>query len=360
MEQQTYEREIDLILLAKEIIKKYKTIAVVGIISAAILGIIGMLRLVRDYNNPEVMDYQRAEYQDALNEYNAEITSLNREIESLKTSIKRQKEYNEKSVLMKIDPLAVQNGILQYYVDAGYIINTDLVYQTLDDTASALAAYLANVNNGDLWKYLYDNMEESIEFRYIQELVSVSVNYDNHMVNVAVKARTEEECREILNLIKECFDTYQKIINEAVCEHDMVLVSECIYGMADTELEDEQKENIEKIADYEVTLVAREFELKQLLLEENKPVNTVLSLRSIVTGTSKWLIIGSILGVFVSAAVICVMLLLDVTIKSDKDVAFYLELPVLAEVPVISGEDKKMAVLRKNKKARLNQYGDVM
>lgn len=356
MEQQTYEREIDLILLVKQVMEKFKTIVVAGIIGAVVVGLIGMLLLIKTYNDPEAMEYQRAEYQDALNEYNAEVERLSREIDNLNTSIERQEEYNEKSILMKINPYDVQNGVVQYYVDTGYQINTDSNYQDPDYTASVLNAYATNVNNGGLWKYLYDNMDEPIEFRYLQELVSVSVDYSNHMINVSVKSRTTADCKELLNLVKKCFDGYHESIDQTICKHDMSLITESTFATVDLSLEDTQKTNVERVADYTAAMEEKSFELK-VLENEGEPDDTVLTPFRIVTGTIKWGIIGGVVAAFAVAAVICVMLLLDTTIKYEKDVAFYLELPVLAEIPVISGEEKVTEKLKTSKKDRLNQYG---
>lgn len=356
MEQQTYEREIDLILLAKEVKKKIKTIIIVGIAGAVILGIIGMIVLIRDYNDPKVMDYQRAEYQDALNTYNVEINRLSREIENLKTSIERQEEYNEKSILMKINPYDVQNGVVLYYVDTDYKINTDSAYQNPDNTASVLNAYATNVNNGGLWKYLYDNMGESVEFRYLQELVSVYVDYENHMINVSVKARTEADCKELLSLVKKCFEGYHETINSAICEHDMLLITENIYATVDLDLEDSKQTSIQKVADYTVALEEKTFELKELE-NEGEPNSEVLTTSGIVIKTIKYAIIGGVIGAFIAAATVCVMILLDTTIKYEKDVAFYLGLPVLAEIPIMAGEEKTAVRYKNVKKDRLNQYG---
>lgn len=358
MEQQTYEREIDLILLVKQVMEKFKTIVVAGIIGAVVVGLIGMTWQIKEYNDPEAMKYHEETYRNALNTYNAEVKKLNREIDNLNTSIERQEEYNGKSILMKINPFDVQKGVVQYYVDTDYQINPDITYQSPDYTDSVLNAYAVNVNNGGLWKYLYDNMEEPVEFQYLKELVSVSVDYGNDMINVNVTARTEADCKELLILVKKCFDGYHATIDETICEHYMSLVTESIYSTVDLDLEDKQRTNTEKVEDYTVAYEEKKFELSELL-EEGEPAYTVPTKRSIVTGTIKYAIIGGVVAAFAVAAVICVMLLLDTTIKYEKDVAFYLELPVLAEIPVISGEEKVAEKLKKSKKDRLNQYGGV-
>lgn len=358
MEQQTYEREIDLVLLVKQVMEKFKTIVIAGIIGAVVIGLIGMTLQIKEYNDPEAMKYHEESYRNDLNTYNAEVKKLNREIDNLNTSIERQEEYNEKSILMKINPFDVQKGVVQYYVDTDYQINPDITYQSPDYTDSVLNAYAVNVNNGGLWKYLYDNMEEPVEFQYLKELVSVSVDYGNDMINVNVTARTEADCKELLILVKKCFDGYHAIIDETICEHDMSLVTESIYSTVDLDLEDKQRTNTEKVEDYTVSYEEKKFDLAELL-EEGEPAYTVPTSRSIVTGTIKYAIIGGVVAAFAVAAVICVMLLLDTTIKYEKDVAFYLGLPVLAEIPVISGEEKVTEKLKKSKKDRLNQYGGV-
>ena len=357
MEQQSYEREIDLILLVKQVMEKFKTIVVVGVIGAVIVGLIGMLRLIDTYNSQKAMEPQRrAEYQDSLNEYNAEVERLNREIDNLSISIERQEEYNEKSILMKINPFDVQVGVVQYYVDTDYQINPNITYQNPDYINSVLNAYAVNVSNGGLWEYLYDNMEEPAESQYLKEIIRISEDYDNHMINVSIKSGTEADCRKLLGLVKKYFDSYHVTIDNAICEHDMLIVTESIYSTVDLDLEEKQRTNTETAKKYTTSYEEKESELSKLLTG-GKPVYTEPSSRGIVTGTVKYAIIGGVVAAFAVAAIICVKILFDTTIKYEKDVEFYLGLPVLAEIPVISGEEKATTSLKRSKRKRLNQYG---
>ncbi len=69
--------------------------------------------------------------------------------------------------------------------------------------------------------------------------------------------------------------------------------------------------------------------------------------------TKKNALIGALLGAFVVCGIVIVKTLLDDTIKSEDDVARYLELPVLASVPLRTNDDEadKQEMVRKSVKA---------
>jgi len=356
MEQQTYEREIDLVRLFKAVVKKWKKMLIAGVIGGCLLAAFTVLTMTMKYLDPEEMEFQRAEYQDALHEYNVTIESYNRNIKNINTSIERQQDYNDKSVLMDINPYDVQKGVLQYYIDTGYEINTDKIYQNPDHTNSVLNAYATNVNNGGLWKYIQEHIREEMEFRYIQELVGVSVDYGNAMINVSVTGTTATQCQELLAVIKACLNEYYKEIVKNIGEHDMSLITESVYATVDLGLQDTQLNNTQRIEDLNNALEDQTFEL-MVYEREEEPEDTVITPTRIVISAIKFAIIGGVVGVFVAAAVFCVMYLLDTTIRDEKDVEFYLDLPVLAVVPAMEGEEANVAAVKKNKKARLSQYG---
>ena len=136
----------------------------------------------------------------------------------------------------------------------------------------------------------------------------------------------------------------------------MSLITESVYATVDLGLQDTQLNNTQRIEDLNNALEEQTFEL-MVYEREEEPEDTVITPTRIVISAIKFAIIGGVVGVFVAAAVFCVMYLLDTTIRDEKDVEFYLDLPVLAVVPVMEGEEANVAAVKKNKKARLSQYG---
>ena len=132
MEQQTYEREIDLIQLIKTMLKKIWIMIAAGVVGAVLLGAYKVIPMMQNLNNPEVIEKQEEEYVDKLKEYEKDKKQLEKEIENLNTSIERQEEYNEKSVLMQLNPFDVQVGVVQYYIDTDYQIILESTYKNPD------------------------------------------------------------------------------------------------------------------------------------------------------------------------------------------------------------------------------------
>lgn len=352
MEQQTYEREIDLIQLIKAMLKKFWIMVAAGVVGAVLLGAYKVVPMVRNLNSPEVLEKQEEKYQDDLEAYEKKLEQFDKEIENLNTSIERQNEYNEKSVKMEMNPFDVQIGTVQYYINTNYQIRPESVYQNPDATKSVLNSYAAMTTNGIMFNYLQDKMKDKMELRYLQELVNVTVDYNNYMITIRVTHKSEEECKELLRLLKNCFTEYKRTVEQYVTSHDMELIAEEIYSSVDLSLEEMQKTNQEKVVNLTESLKTKEEEKEDL----KEPKKAESSIGSVVKSGIKYILVGGVLGGFLAAAVIFFFILLDTTIKDEKDVAFYLGLPVLGDIPVIRGEEKSVKEGRKNKKARLSQY----
>ncbi len=355
MEQQTYEREIDLIQLIKAMLKKLWIMVLAGIVGAVLLGAYKLIPMIRNLNNPEALAKQEEAYQDNMDTYEKNLAQIEKEIENLNTSIERQEEYNEESVLMQINPYDKAVGTVQYYIDTNYQIILEYIYQNPDITKSVLNAYASIAQNGTMYQYLQDNMKEQMDIRYLQEIVKVNVDYTNYMINVSVYHKSEEECEELLRLVKKCFNSYQKTVEEHIGSHDMQMVTESSYITVDLTLEETQKTNRNKVDSLLESLEKKQKEKEEL----KEPAKNAVSMTGVIKSGVKYILVGGILGGFLAAAVIFFMILIDTTIKDEKDVAFYLDLPVLAAIPTIEGEKNKVRSGKRNKKARLSQYKSV-
>ena len=352
MEQQTYEREIDLIQLIKTMLKKIWIMIAAGVVGAVLLGAYKVVPMMQNLNNPEVIEKQEEEYADKLKGYEKDKKQLEKEIENLNTSIERQEEYNEKSVLMQLNPFDVQVGVVQYYIDTDYQIILESTYQNPDIANSVLNAYSSMATNGTMFNYLQDNMKEEMELRYLQEILNVTVDYNNRMINIRVLHKDEKACKELLQLVEKCFTNYQSTVVNNVGSHEMQRVTESFYSTVELSYENTQKNNTESIDELNESLEVKEKALEDLK-EPEKKVNSIMG---VIKSGIKYILLGGVLGGFLAAGFIFFMIILDTTVKDEKDVAFYLDLPVLASIPVMEGEENQVKAGRKNKKARRNQY----
>lgn len=337
MEQQNYEREIDLIQLIKEMLKRFWIMALAGVAGAVLFGAYRVIPQVQNLNDPAVLEAQEEAYQKEMEEYTEKLEQAEKELENLQTSMDRQKEYNEKSVLMQMNPFDRYVANVQYYIDTGYQINVGNVYQNPDITKSVLNAYASVATNGTMYNYLRENMKEEMELRYLKELVSVSVDYNNYMININVIHKDEAQCWELLSLVEECFESCREEIGANIGAHEMRQVTESVYAMVDLGLEETQKSNQEKVENLAETLAEKQEAYEKM----EEPERKVTTAASVIKGGIKYVLVGGVGGAFLAAAVLFFLILLDTTIKDAKDVEFYLGLPVLAEIPEESGKKKK-------------------
>lgn len=352
MEQQTYEREIDLIQLFKAMWKKLWVMILAGICGAVLIGGYKLIPMIQNLNDPEAIEEQEKAYEKELKLYKESYELAEKEIKNIEDSIKRQNEYNEEAIQMQINPYDVQVGTAQFYVDTNYQINLEAIYQNRDISNSVLNAYASIASNGTLYNYVSESLEEPEDIRYLKEIITVRVDYDNRMINVEAHAEDSESCEEIISLIKKCFDNSRAEIVKNVGEHDLQLVTESYYTTVDLNLETLQKNNragVEALND-SLNLKSEEFE------KMKEPVKKVNSVGTVVKSGIKYILVGGVLGGFLAAAVILFLFLIDTTIKEEKDVAFYLGLPVIGSIPTISGSEKTVKSQKRNKKNRLNQY----
>jgi len=352
MEQNTYEREVDLMQLIMVMWRKVWVILIAGIIGGALIGGYRLVPGIRTLRDPEIIKEQEEKYASDMKLYEESVETAEKEIENLVVGIDRQKEYNEKSSIMKINPFDKQVASISFYVDTNYQIMPGSVYQNPDMTKSILRAYMSIVQDGTMYNYIMDNLERKIEIRYLKEMISFNVDYDNRMIFVEVIHGEKDAAKKILSLIQECFAREQEVLINTIGDHTLDAVNESEYATVDLDLETLQKGNIQKVVDLEKSLTEKKDSFEKLVA----PVKTIANVKSVIINAVKYAIIGGVLGVFVSVGSILFLFIIDKTIKDEKDVGYYLGLPVLATIPTVKGQEAAVKAGRKNKKKRLNQY----
>lgn len=348
----TYEREIDLVQLFMAMWKKAWIIIIAAVVGAALISVVKLIPAIKDLNDPEVIEEQEKDYQKELEQYENKKSTLEREIDNITKSIERQKEYNDESILMQINPYDKQIATIQFYVNTGYQIRPDLVYQNPDYSNSIIRSYMSLAQNGEMYNYIIDKLPEKIELRYVKEIIKVDVDYNNNMIFVEVAHKDKEDCENIFQWINDFFTGYQADIAEKVAAHTLDIVSSSEYTAVDLELEQIQRNSEQKVIDLTNSLTTKTDDLDKL----EEPKAKISTVGSVIKSAIKYVLVGGVLGGFVAAAVILLLFMMDTTIKTEKDVAFYLGLPILGAIPVIEGKEKEVKAAKSKKKQRLNQY----
>ena len=209
------EMEIDLIDLMFYLMRQWKTLIVAIVIGALVGGGIYVVKK-RSYDQSAMPVQETEEEKEALDDYvvdpdvkaNMELAYQYRQL------YWKQLEYNQKSVIMQLDPNAVYTGELKYYMTAG------------DDTGLISILYQNILGNKDLLTELQEVSQLDCSPSYIQELIGCSVNTEkDSQININnVVSNTSESA---VPVEKNSVITYTVVsINEASCEQMLQIIRE--------------------------------------------------------------------------------------------------------------------------------------
>ena len=184
---ETYVKEIDLKWLCYRVLRCWRRIVLFSVISALVVGVVCFLYGMLQFSNPEYKEKVSQDYQREYNSWVATGKNIRAEINNLTMDRNRQREYNEKSVLMQINPLRESNTYFEVYVDYDYQILPDMTYQNIDLSNRIIKSYETYLKKGELFREVIEKLNYDIEIQYLEEIVEIEVDYDNSMINVIVK-----------------------------------------------------------------------------------------------------------------------------------------------------------------------------
>ncbi len=332
---ETYEQEIDLKWLIYRVLRGWRPIVVWAIIIALVAGIgsfgLNMLKRL----DPEYLQEQEANFKRAYASWEATIENYEAQLDNLEEAQEEQTEYNENSILMKIDPLRQFHASFELYVNYDYQIMPDMAYQNIDLSDRILKAYATYMTNGELQQYVIDNLSYDIERRYLSEILSVSVDYGNNMISVSVTNQSAESCQEMLDLVRTALMTKYEDINAAIAEHTLTTTNSSAYEAVNLSLQETQKANLQAVTDLNMTkqAVFEEYEEWQEDEEGQEPTPEY-TMVEVIKSAIKMLIIGGVVGAVLVAVIIAFAALLSGKLLNPEDVKNRFGLRVIGQLPV--------------------------
>ena len=357
--------EIDLVDLMFYLLKKWRSL-IVAIVIGVILG--AGLYVVKNYQQQAEQAAQEAELlkndeDEAFDEKDYNIskdTKVNMDIAyQYRQLYNKQLEYNQKSIIMQLDPNEVYAGVLEYYISAEN--NTELISEL----------YQSILNDDDVLEELKDASGLKCETPYIKELISsedgndkdVAINVNSNGENVEkhsfvtykVVSTDQKSCEKMLQVLRERVEALQAEHEETYGAYGASEVSSAISQVTDTTYLNAQRENVDRLSNYLTTMkeaesafsddektyytnkyLAKEYvdsdnaeEAKAVLLEEAEPVSKV-----------KWIAIGVILLVMIWGGYYVVRYLLDQRIKTVSELQNTYHLPVIGIVQTETNDSK--------------------
>jgi len=325
MNDEKYESEIDLKQLLNTFLFSWRKIIVVAIIFTIFCGGYKFTSGIRVLNDKLTIANQASTYQTALSAYNTTKETLENEIINLKTSSEHQKEYNDNSILMQINPFDEQIASLNYYVDTNYQIIPNITYQNQDITGMVIRAYVASLQNGKLYTFIINNLTSDIELGYLKEIIYLNPDYENNTIYAQVVHYDKTVCEEIFVLLKQYFEQEKDNINDIVGDHAISIINESFQTLVDFDLEKSQNTNILTLNNYKISLAEKQNALVTLI----EPTQYVTTKSSIIKSAIKYAIAGFILGSFLALVVIATVFLMSDRLLGTKELRSRYNLRVL-------------------------------
>ena len=195
------EKEINLKRLIYRALRNWRVAAVAGIVGALAVGGTKCAMEMTKIFDPGVIEERQTEYLGELALYQQKGELIRKDIDKAETSIAQQEEYNEKSILMKIDPYNEWRGSIDFYVETDYKIIPELSYQNQNIASQIVYVYNTYITNGELYQYIINRLENKTEIRYLREVLGASIDAQNFLIHFNVRNVSEEEngrasCRE--------------------------------------------------------------------------------------------------------------------------------------------------------------------
>ncbi len=311
------ERIIDLKDMLYWSLKQWRRILVGAIIIALLAGLYQVYRGLRTVMDEEKLQRAQNKYEIAIKDYAATGERLKTNISNLQEQSANQQEYNEKSVLMKIDPMNKWIGEFQVYIDSKYQINPNLTYQNLDMTNRLISAYASYLRSGELYQEILEQDPDIDEIRFLKEIYGVVADPSTSTITVNCVGAKETDVQRLLNLIKTKFAEQYEMVRNAIGDHDYNILTESVYSTIDLDLDETQKKNRLIISEYSNKIAETNKELEDWdQLAEPKPE---YGTRYTAKQAIKFIILGGVIGVIVMCIWFAVKYAVSDTVKTDSD-----------------------------------------
>lgn len=328
---QDYEQEIDLKWILYRVLRAWRPIVVWAIIFGVVIGASSIGLWAIKCLNPEYLIAAETNFQRNHASWVATGENFKAQFSNIEEAKQEQIEYNEKSILMQIDPLREFHASFELYVNYDYQIMPNMAYQNIDLSNRILKAYATYMTNGELYQYIIDNVSYEIERRFLGEILSVSVDYSNNMISVSVRQQSAEYCQEILNLVREALMAKYDDVNATIAEHTLSSTNAAAYETVNLSLQETQKANRQAVTDLDITMQKTNEAYLEWKLEPEPQATYMLG--EVLKNAIKLLIIGSIAGGVLCAVIVAFGTFMSGKLLNAKDMKNRFGLHVIGELP---------------------------
>lgn len=314
-----YEVEINLVTLLFKVCQKWRALLIVAAVAAVAAGGTKLAMNIQGLYDPEKLEERNALYNDTLGIYQAEGEALERSMDENQRNLQLQSDYNDKSMLMKVDPDNEWVGSMNLYIDTGYQVMPGTTLQNENPAHRITYAY----NDYYAGEFYVDVMErlsfDMGELKYLKEVLRVSVDAGRYSITIHATADTKEHCDEMIKAAGEAFQSRYDFVRSSLGEHSLTMSD----AASNAQVNADRKEYQINQRTRETVLTQNFYSLNEQYREWKKKESTlelpIVDWASAVKNGIKWIIIAAVGGGFLCGAVLFVKYLLSGRIKSSEE-----------------------------------------
>ena len=326
----SYEQEIDLKDLLFYIVKRWRSIFLVAVIFAILIGGYKLSKGVLKSQDEQYRINLLESYNSNLKNYQKTKEGYVKKIYTLTKDIDYEEEYEKNSVLFQLDPYNKWVAKTDIFVK---IDRENDVNNFVDPADSLVKAYTAIIKSDSSLEEACK--ENNIDIRYLRELINVEADYNGNMISVTVTYKDGEGAQQILDKILESVKASRKEVESNLRTHSIIFMNGETSMVADQTFAKRKKERIDSLTELQKNL-----EETQLALDDLKEPQTPIdmSFKGVIKSTFKYCVMGGAFGIFLSGLFLCVIYVIDPKLRSSDEFISRFGIKILGEYPK---EEKK-------------------
>ena len=365
------EREIDLIDLCRQILKKWKLIiafALIGLVIGSVVGY-GMSAKVVEVETGETVvdeavitsnieslksklsDREITEVEMAVNAYNY-----------YKKLYANKEKYINSSIRMQLDADKVPTLVASYLISNYYKVSYPEI-EEVNNINNIAAVYYKTLNNEKVITKVAGALGNDVAENYVKELYNVGLEA-NSILNITVTARNEEECKKVLDVLMQELET-QIPTATSLYEHDIEYLDTYFSVNVNTSILSEQQTQVDALKNlqnvmltvgnsltadqkalYTKLINGETADETEVTVVETRPEETevVETEKTVVRSFDiKYAVLGLFAGAFIVILWICLKYILSQTIKTKEDISELFKVSVLGIMK--DGEDGELGMI---------------
>ena len=274
---------------------RWRFVLIITVIAALLLGGLAVYTETRDDTAEELA------YKKAVEEYQLNMDVLTAKKDMLERTLLAQQEYLNDSVYMNLNPYAFYTASLNLYVDTGYQVMPDHVYQDPDKTASVLAAYETGFCNKETIQQIAAIFETKPQ--YASELISCAYSSASGSFSVSIRCTTAEQAEAALQVLLSRLDAIALSVSETVTAHNYTLLNQAVTCKSDNAIAVRRSELSDNL-----TLMQKSLSENDLLIASMVAPNYCENTKaSIIKQAVIFTVIGGVVGLFLGACITWVL-----------------------------------------------------